>query len=71
MQIESNDEQLKEPDAHQPQVNVTELENTRELITEAQCSMFSQIGLQEKKEAGEAVGLILGVREKSIDYHLN
>ena len=69
IQIESIDEQLKEPDAHQPQVNVTELENTRELITEAQCSMFSQIGLRDKKQAGEAVGLILGVREKIIDHH--
>ncbi len=38
-------------------------DNVRELITKAKCSMFSRAGLQDKKQPGEAIGMILGVKE--------
>ena len=34
-----------------------------ELIIEAQCSMFSSVGLRDKKHPGKAIGHILGVNE--------
>ena len=34
------------------------------LIVEARCSMFSKVGLRDKKKIGEAIGLIHGVNDK-------
>ncbi len=38
-------------------------DNAPELIVEAKCLMFSKAGLQDKKQPGEAIGMILGVKE--------
>lgn len=38
-------------------------DDARERITMAKCLMFSKAGLQNKKQPGEAIGMILGVRE--------
>ena len=41
-----------------------DIDTVHELITEAQCSMFSKIGLKEKKDPGEIIGVIMGMNDK-------
>ena len=41
--------------------------NAPELIIKAKCSMFSKAGVQDKKQPGEAIGIILGVKELEPD----
>ena len=41
-----------------------DIDTVRELITEAQCSMFSKIGLKEKKDPGEIIGVIMGMNDQ-------
>ena len=46
----------------QQQLNeYSDLDLAQKLITEAQCSMFSKIGLKEKKDPGEIIGVIMGM----------
>ena len=40
------------------------VDKPRELITKAQCSMFSKIGLRDRSHQGEAIGFMLGVNDE-------
>ena len=51
---------MKRPNEYQDQNRV------HELLIKARCSMFSSIGLKDKKHLGEAIGLVLGVNEEKI-----
>ena len=42
----------------------SDLDLAQKLITEAQCSMFSKIGLKEKKDPGEIIGVIMGMNDE-------
>lgn len=41
-----------------------DIDKTRALLVDAQCSMFSKIGLRERSHQGEAIGLMLGVNDE-------
>ncbi len=56
--IEANQQRISSKRCHYP-------DNAPELIVEAKCSMFSKAGLQDKKQTGEAIGMILGVKTGS------
>ena len=50
--------------AQQQQNEFNDINKAHELITDAQCSMFSKIGLKEKKDPGEIIGVILGMKNE-------
>ena len=58
--IEANQQRISSRLCHYP-------DNAPELIIKAKCSMFSKAGLQDKKQPGEAIGMILGVKELEPD----